>query len=171
MIESKFSKRYWIFILLLLCFAVFILNELVRVTSGVQFINIDYSKPGNQPIQIVICVSAFLFLLYTLWKNGRKIYIDTVESTISFKRLLCQKKTSSFTDLDGYIEAKQHSKSGSFLVLYLVKGGRCLLIISGAYFSNIDEIKESLQPLTKLGSYSNNFLLDCRVFFGKKMIY
>ncbi len=132
-----------------------------------------FQESGNQSKIIVLIVGVFLTLLFgsQLWRNSKHILIDTIRKTIIFTNFFTKQKTVySFSDIEGYVDLYQPARGGSYRVLYLVKGGKFVEIVSTFIYSNVYEIEKALQPIKYLGLKDFSYLNSIRILLKLKVL-
>jgi hypothetical protein len=106
-----------------------------------------------------------------LWRDAKKIQIDTRLMTIQFEHLFTNKKKEyNLNNLDGYYEVFQPAKGGSYRVLYLSKDGIFVEAISSFIYSNMTELEEGLKPVKFLGRKEFDYIDSIKILFKQKIL-
>jgi hypothetical protein len=156
MVESKF-KTYGIFAIILSMFLFVGICFFIYVLISVVFFGGHIIPRGTLPaFGAIIFICVFLLLLVTIfysWKNSTFIIkIDMDSKNIWFKNIITQKKTLySFNDFDGYLDTFAITRAGSYKVVYLIRNKRAEKILTGFYYSNIDQLQDALSSIPYLG--------------------
>lgn len=130
---------------------------------------------ANEPLagQIAITGAVFiLFLIYgkMLW-DAKAVTIDLENQTILFKNRYTRKQNLyPFAYFDGYVTTYQRTKVADFKVVYLIKDNQLLYKISGAIYSNQDELLASLPLLPDMGLIELSFMDKLRNRIDKKAL-
>ena len=123
---------------------------------SIHFFDGDLLKSSLTKVQAVIFICVFALTTLTIIKiffsNPLTVKINTSNQTIVFTNIFFKTEHSySFTDFDFYIETLEYSRLGNFKAIYLVKDRKLKRAIRGFYYSNIDEIKNSLDSIPTQG--------------------
>ena len=127
------------------------------------------------PAQLIVLIVFLSFLwvvfLFTLFKYALDITIDPDAKTILFTNILTDRsKLYDFTEFDGYLDTIATSKAGTYKVVYLIKNQKAERIITGFYFSNIDELKAALSPIKYQGFREDFSRLARKALLRKPLI-
>jgi hypothetical protein len=87
-----------------------------------------------------------------------------------FTRSVNRSKLYDFTEFDGYLDTVATSKAGTYEVVYLIKNQKAERIITGFYFSNIDELRAALSPIKYLGFREDFSRLARKALLRKPLI-
>lgn len=121
-------------------------------------------------------IIVFLFLLaaiiYSWTRYAFNIKIDTDEKTIYFKNIITRQITFySFNDFDCYLDTYANSGRGnSYKVVYLIKNRKAEKIITGFYYTNIDELQDAVSSIKYKGFQPNFSTLTRKSFLNKDII-
>ncbi|MGG9963066.1 hypothetical protein [Ferruginibacter sp. SUN106] len=167
--QSKF-KPYGIFAITMsviffigICFYIYVLVSVV-------FFNGHILQRGTLSrfgaiIFIFINLLALVAIIKSWLLYALVVCIDKEEKVISFKNIFTrQMMLYKFSDFDGYIETLPNYRESDYNAVYLVKNKKAEKIISGFYYSNIDELKEALSSVRYLG-FEKKFLKIARRAF------
>jgi len=172
MTKSQFKTfGFW----LMLCMTFFMLFLLISAFSQ-TFLNfeiIKMSMPTNKAkiFQFILPIVGVTFFGSQIWRDAKYITIDTFGKSITFSNFFTRKQTIySFEYFDGFVDMYQSSKWGTYRVVYLVKDKKFIEKISSFYYSNLDEIQESLTPTKYLGLQKYNIFKSIKVLFNKQLM-
>jgi hypothetical protein len=161
MTKSQFkSFGFWLMIFLLSVGIIFLLSAFLQ------------SRTERQEI-VCLSVGLIYILLFgsQLWRDAKIILIDTFGKTISFTNLFTRQQTfSSFDEFDGFIDTFQSSRDGTYRVIYLVKDKKFVKKISSFYYSNLDELQDSLVGLKYLGQQNFNIIKSFKILFNMPVL-
>lgn len=176
MIESEF-KTYGIFALILsrllsaaICFFIYTLISVIFL--GGHIIPRGTLPPFGAIIYIIVLVF-FLITIINSWIHYVfKIKIDSDERIIFFKNIITRKTTSyGFSDFDCYFDTfAKTGKGGSYKVVYLVKNNKAEKIMSGFYYSNIDELQDAVSSIKYIGFKKDFSKIARRAILNKPII-
>jgi len=176
MVKSKF-KPFGIFALIvsvpLLLGICFILYALVSVIFfGGHIFPRGTLSQGGALIFILFFTGLSFSLVLSFVKYPFIININKAEQTISFKNVFTQKRSSYlFSDFDCYIDTLVTSlKKEDYKVIYLVKNRKAEKIITGFYYSNMEELQEALSLIKYKGFEKRYTRLYRRTLLGKAII-
>lgn len=177
MIDSKF-KIFGIFGLMLSVFLFIGICFFIYVLVSVVFLGGHIIPRGTLPsFGAVIFIFLFIILLIAIASSLTRypfaIKIDQNKKTIFFKNVITQqKKLYNFNDFDYYLDTLAYnSKTGeSYKVIYLIQNKKAEKIITGFYYSNIDELQEALCPIKYFGFQTKYSILARKAFWNKSII-
>ncbi|HEU5053377.1 MAG TPA: hypothetical protein VFT78_09700 [Hanamia sp.] len=173
MIKSKFNDTaipaFWItlsVIILLLVGEIYFLYY--------HFVSIHRSEISVDVIISQLIIFGFL-LFASVWLKtvASTITINTEQNTITFTNYFNKhSETYSLNVFDGYIQTIGFSKNNArqFKVLCLLKDKIIIRKISGAFYTNIDELQEALNSLNNLGFEKFGIIKELKIFFKQPVL-
>ncbi len=176
MIYSKFRASVSfkvilsVFLLLILCFVIFCL---VSVFFFDGHIVVRGTLPVYGAVIFIILLLFLVFLVINSWiRYTFSIVIDQPNKTISFKNIITRKcRIYIFTDFDGYIDTTAYTRyEDAYKVIYLIKNKKAEKIITGFYYSNVDELQSAITSIKYLGFDKNFSRLARKTFCNKPII-
>ncbi len=136
----------------------------------------NFQNSGNHRrtiITIVLGCTSLLFLSIWLKTVALIITIDTIQNTIAFTNFFTKKtKIYSFKHFDGYVQTVDiNSKTLiEYKALYLLKDKKVDRKITGAYYSNIEELQEGLKSLPYLGFQRFGVVKRLKILFKQPVL-
>lgn len=126
----------------------------------------------------IIFILSFLILLvaivYLLKRYAFKVRIDQNEKTIFFKNIITQQThLYDFSDFDCYLDTLASNLTGTrpyYKVIYLIKNKKAEKIITGFYYSNMEELQQSLYQIKYLGFQKNFSVLARKALLNKPIV-
>lgn len=120
---------------------------------------------------VFISVIMPFYIIAQMKLNYKTTIIDTELQTITFKMFVLPiAKTYSFDYFDGYVDTMVKDRYDDYKCVYLVKDGRLLYKMSGRFYDNIDELKQSMSSLKHMGFVKYTTSVSFKIAFGKIMI-
>jgi len=109
---------------------------------------------------------SFLYFFISVHSRAFTITINTHENIIIFKNIISiRTKTYNLNWFDGYIETQSLSRGGPYKMLFFIKNRRVEKIVSGYYYTDINELTSALSPIKNLGFKKNGTMLEWRAIF------
>ena len=139
-----------------------------------HFISSHRSEIPTDVIFSQVIILGFL-LIASLWLKtvASIITIDTNQNAITFTNYFTKHiETYSLNDFDGYIETIGFSKNNTrqFKVLCLLKDKIIIRKISGAFYTNIEELQEALNSLNSFGFEKFGIVKELKIFFKQPVL-
>ncbi len=172
MVQSRFNKAtIWITGIATVLLCLLVLFTLAQPLLNYKILGV-YKPSGKEYIVLSLALLfSFVFLCAQFWRDVKKITIDTVTRTISFKNLLTKKEEIySFADFDGFIDMYQQSRQGSFRVIYLIQDKKYRKKISSFYYANLDELQAALHPIKYKGRKPFSFWKSLKTLLGQEVM-
>ena len=177
MITAKFKTWGVLTIILGVLLCLFII-VIVYVLISVYFLNGQIIKRGTlKPYQSLLFVGLFILILFYVCRAlilaAMIVNIDSDALTISFRNILTrQYRIYLFKDFDGYIDtlAFNYKTADEYKVIYFVKDKKVEKILTGFYYSNMEELQEAIKPIKYLGFQKNFSALARKTFLNKNII-
>ncbi len=175
MVQSKFNT-YGVFSIVLCLLMVLGCCLFIYTLASVVFFDSHFFKKGTlsrfDGILIITMFSFFVFvILYSLNRFAFFVSIDDSSKTIFFKNAITRKsKVYNFNDFDSYFDTFSVSKSGAYKNLYLLIDGKAEKVINGFYYSNMEEMKEALSPISYSGFQQDSSAIARRALFNQPVI-
>lgn len=173
MIKSKFQHTaipaFWILLSVIIFLFV---GELYYLYS--RFITFQRGEIHRDVIVSLIIIPGFI-LFASLWlkKSATIIAVNTDQNTITFTNFFAKNvKTYFLSNFDGYIHTIDiNSKTRTqYKVLFLLKDKIIVRKISGAFYSNIEELQEGLKSLNNLGFEKFGITKKLKMFFKQPVL-
>ncbi len=115
----------------------------------------------------------FIAALRSVYLSAMIITIDTDFKTIVFKRVLTRvSKSYTFDDFDCYLDtiATNRKAGETYRVLYLIKNKKIERVITGFYYSNIEEMQAAISDIKYWGFQEKYSFLARQMLLNKKVI-
>src|SRR4051812_38731970 len=146
MVCSKFKP--WGIIVMIIMVPMFLgILFMIYSLASVIFFGENIFKRGTisstGAVFVILWLACMAFALFYAWlKFFFIIKINPSTKSILFKNIFTRKTFDySCDDFDGYMDIYAQTKNGSYKVLYLIKNRRAIKIITGYYYSNMDEMQ------------------------------
>jgi len=138
--KSKFSGFLWVFCVAWVLAGIFLCC--LSLGDTVADLGLLASGAGN-----------LLIIVFVVWRLAWQVLIDRDARTITFRNLVSKKEiVYPFYELDGFVQVYESRKGGRKVkVVYLVKDRKFCKKLSGASYSNLDEMEGALASLKFLG--------------------
>jgi hypothetical protein len=176
MTTSKF-KAYGIFALLSSGILFIGIGFMIYVLVSVVFLGGDIIPRGSlPPFGAIIFIIVLLFLLakiiYAWVRFAFYIKIDADNKAISFRNIITRKTTLySFNDFDCYLDTLETPGRGNpYKVVYLIKEYKAVKIMSGFYYSNMEELQNAISSIAYIGFHPNFSTLARKALLNKEII-
>ena len=133
---------------------------------------IKLAMSKQDALKATFCFGILLILMvFAVLRYFFVVKIDIENKSIEFKHLLTRQKTGyAFTDLDGYLETFATTRNGNYKVFYFIKNKKAEKLITGYYYSNMNEMKDALSLMKYLGFEKDFGKLNRRSLFNKQLI-
>ena len=148
----------------------------IYILISAYFFKEHIIAPGNLPpfgaiLFILLCLFLSGFILYSWIPFAFDIRIESKEKTIVFKNIITRHTYSySFNDFDCYLETHVNSTYHDYKVVYLIKNGKAEKIITGRYYSNLDEMIEAISSIKYAGFTPKWMALSKKALFNQNII-
>lgn len=146
----------------------------VMVLFGLLFFLSSFLQSRTEKQKQVCIVTGLVWILLfgsQLWRDSKIILIDTFGKTINFTNLFTRQQTvCSFNDFDGFIDTFQSARGGSYRVIYLVKNRKFIKKISSFYYSNLDELQNSIVDIKYLGRQNFNIIKSFKILLNMPVL-
>ena len=173
MTTSKF-KAYGTFALIMTGLLFLATIFFIYVLISVVFFGGNIVPRGTLPSYgAIIFVALLLLILASIIKSwttyAYDIEINTDDRTIFFKNIFSRRTTLyNFSDFDGYFDTFVIApKVDNYKVVYLIKDNRVEKIMTGFYYSNIDNLQDAISSLKYFGFQKNFCKISRKTLFNK----
>jgi hypothetical protein len=178
MVYSKF-KAYGVFALILSLFLCMGICFFIYVLISVVFLGGHITPRGTLPpfgaiIFILFSLILLVAIVYTIKRYAFTIKIDQNEKTIFFRNIITQQtRLYDFNYFDSYLDTLASNLTGVrpyYKVIYLIKNKKAEKIITGFYYSNVEELQQSLYQIKYLGFQKNFGALARKALLNKPIV-
>ncbi len=161
----------WLLFILTLFFLLFLSGE---VLNHYAILKIDYFIAlDNKSFYYVTLTFGFAIFLFLIFISAyiKKITIDHIDKTISFKNIVTRKiKKYDFAYFDGIADTYLNHRQGSYKTIVFVKEKKMIRYIDSFWISNYDELRQSLDDLKCFGTYNFGTWKRIKLLFRQPVI-
>jgi hypothetical protein len=152
MVKATFknSSIYKLIFFVLIILFVFMLTLALTASIffGSKIVKIDNYPIGIAVLNVVFFYTVIIIFIKSLIDSVYTINIDEINKTIFFKSLITfRSKLYSFEEFDSYYDIITSGRAGEYKEIHLITKVKTERIITGQFYSNLDEIQQALTSI------------------------
>lgn len=155
MVKGRYYTLTSMFVLALCLFFILLILQCVLHYLGIN-IQKNYVDINNSNLSLILFGLVGLAFLYLLFSTKIKIIIvDEPDQSVTIKNIVTRRgKVYKFSELNGYSDTVHRYGKGDgvpYKGIEIIKDKNILFTVDGEYYSNVAEIRSSLNQLPYLG--------------------